>query len=408
MRLEVINASNDQGQSVLFLACLHNHEKVVAELLKQNCDVDYPTNEKHKVPGSTPLMTSANFANKLPMIKLLLDHNANIRHQRKDKEHATNNASHHGNLQIIKEIVARDPGVIEFKGFDGRTPLLSAAQNGYLNVCNYLLTEKNANANAQDENELTALMLAAAKGHIYVVKLLLNHNANIRTQTKCKSHATQDAAAKGHLDVVKEMVARDPGVIEAKGFFGRTPLLTAAQCGHLNVCNYLLTENNANLTAQDEDEQTALTLAAGKGHINVVKFLLDHNANIRTQTKSKSHATQDAAANGHLDVIKEIIERDPGVIELKGFLGRTPLLTAAQRGHLNVCNYLLIEKNANINTQDEEQSTALTLAAEKNHLNVVELLLKNKAKNLKNKWNKSALDLAVENNNEDMIKLLKT
>ena len=306
MRLEVVNASNDQGQSVLFLACVHNHEKVVAELLKQNCDVNYPTNEKHEFPGSTPLTYSAYYANRLPISKLLLHHNANIRHQRKDKSDATGLAALNGNLDVIKEIVARDPGVIEFKGFIGRTPLSTAAQNGYLNVCNYLLTEK-----------------------------------------------------------------------------------------------------NANVSAQDEAESTALTLAAEKGHINVVKLLLDNNANIRHQKKDKSHATDDAAEEGHLDVIKEIVARDPGVIDFKGFVGRTPLLSAAQNGQLNVCNYLLIEKNANVNTQDEEQSTALILAASQNHLNVVELLLKNNAKNLKDKWNRSALDRAVQKNNEDMIKLLK-
>jgi ankyrin repeat protein len=133
---------------------------------------------------------------------------------------------------------------------------------------------------------------------------------------------------------------------------------------------------------------------------------LDHHALIRAQRDNKSHATSDAARNGHLDIVKEIVARDPGVIEIKGFTGRTPLLTAAQNGQLMVCKYLLIEKNANVNAPDDNQSTALILAAGENHTSVVELLLKNSAKNLKNKGKKSAIDHARQKNNVDMIKLL--
>ena len=63
----------------------------------------------------------------------------------------------------------------------------------------------------------------------------------------------------------------------------------------------------------------------------------------------------DTAGKQHIDVVKEIVARDPSIIEIKGFIGRTPLLSAAQNGHLNVCNYLLIETNRNVNAQDEDQ-----------------------------------------------------
>ena len=63
----------------------------------------------------------------------------------------------------------------------------------------------NANVNAQDDDQRTALVLAAELGHIEVVKLLIEHKANIRAQTKTKLHATAVAATKEHLDIVKEL-----------------------------------------------------------------------------------------------------------------------------------------------------------------------------------------------------------
>ena len=66
---------------------------------------------------------------------------------------------------------------------DGWTALMLASDKGHLKVVKLLL-EKGANANAQNNNGETALMVASEKGHLEIVKLLIEKGANINAQHK--------------------------------------------------------------------------------------------------------------------------------------------------------------------------------------------------------------------------------
>ena len=53
-----------------------------------------------------------------------------------------------------------DGDVIDLKGLNGETPLVAASRRGRVDVCKYLLEEKNANVNLKDNNGKTALQHA--------------------------------------------------------------------------------------------------------------------------------------------------------------------------------------------------------------------------------------------------------
>lgn len=67
----------------------------------------------------------------------------------------------------------------------GQTPLHIAAQRGDMSIVRLLLTSKFINVDAQDCWGATPLHLASENGHIEVVKLLVAHNAqlNVRAST---------------------------------------------------------------------------------------------------------------------------------------------------------------------------------------------------------------------------------
>jgi uncharacterized protein len=87
---------------------------------------------------------------------------------------------------------------------------------------------------------------------------------------------------------------------------------------------------------------------------------------------------------------------------------RFPLNYAAMNGNLPVCK-LLIKYGAKIDAQDGAKRTALMDAAWKGQMTVVKFLLANNANpKLRDKWGKSAYELALEKNHKEVASLLSS
>ena len=91
----------------------------------------------------------------------------------------------------------------------------------------------------------------------------------------------------------------------------------------------------------------------------VVKLLLEHNANIKAQDEDRSHAAYLAATKGNIEVLEILVEKDPGVIDFKGYSGTTPLMPASINGHVDVCSYFVTKQKMDVNLQDEDGEKAL-------------------------------------------------
>ena len=137
------------------------------------------------------------------------------------------------------------------------------------------------------------------------------------------------------------------------GFYGCTPLMSAASNGHDEVCQYLITHENANVKAKDEDGV---------------------------------HAAYLAAYNGELYTLKTLVENDGDVIDLRGPAGETPLIAASRCNRADVCKYLVEEKNANVNLKDDDGLNALQYVIDKHPV--------------VHRWRKS--------NNQQIIKILRS
>lgn len=290
----------------------------------------------------------------------------------------------------------------EFK----ESALTLACYKGHLDMVRFLL-EAGADQEHKTDEMHTALMEASMDGHVEVARLLLDSGAQVNMPTDSFESPLTLAACGGHVDLALLLLERGANIEEVNDE-GYTPLMEASREGHEEMAALLLAQG-ANINAQTEETQeTALTLAccggflevadyllkngadielgastplmeaAQEGHIELVRFLLENRANVHAQTQTGDTALTYACENGHTDVA-EVLLQYGAELEHESEGGRTPLMKACRAGHICTIKFL-INKGADVNRQSTSNDhTPLSLACAGGHLAVVELLLKSGA-----------------------------
>ena len=142
--------------------------------------------------------------------------------------------------------------------------LLHAAQSGDLAQVKLSL-KQGANLNwSRIYNKFKPITVAAANGHIDVVKTLIQAGADINPINQ--STPLEAACLRGHIDIVKLLL--EHGAYVDLG----TPLIYATEQGYTEIVRLLLNKGAYTLSRNDE-EQTAFDIAQRKGHQAIVQLL---------------------------------------------------------------------------------------------------------------------------------------
>lgn len=318
-----------------------------------------------------------------------------------------------------------------------------------------LLLDKGVDIDSFNNSGNTPLIVAANRGEIKTIEVLLKHGANINKRKDGDSTALSRGVH--HINVVKLLLdgGADPNIADE---FGKTPLWYAsAYKGNIDIVNLLL-ENGADVTVQaNKYKETLLHISALYGHAELVKLYLekglDVNAsdnrgytplywsissdksefdksNVKTPKKTNNSVTQlliEKGANiddtstkyfpwsGNTALVQQSLEKNIDV-DVRDEFGRTPLHMATTQGNLELAKWL-IEKGANVNAEAStlQRYTPLRYAAFGDSLLVKEdvniqliklLLLKGADPNAKYARNKKALlhDISNSANYRDYYK----
>ncbi|WP_156924614.1 ankyrin repeat domain-containing protein [Burkholderia sp. WSM2230] len=134
---------------------------------------------------------------------LLANPKTNVEIEDKAGENAMMMASLNGDLDFVKQLIAKDAEVNK----KGWAPLHYAAANGHDDIVKLLL-DNSAYVDAGSPNGTTPLMMAARGGHVSTVKLLLDNGADLTVKNQIGMTALDFAKTYKEPDVVEGLTAR--------------------------------------------------------------------------------------------------------------------------------------------------------------------------------------------------------
>ena len=215
-------------------------------------------------------------------------------------------------------------------------------------ACRMLIEEFSDNINAYDFQKMTALHLAAKRGHAHVVEYLLNHKAN--------------------LDV--------------RNAIGQTPLHVAAQAGCLEAAAVLL-RSGADPNSPSDHDLRPIHRVSKRGFHELANLLLKAGADLHlADSFLRESAIHHAAMEGHTEVIRLLMCNAKRSLDDTNIRGETALHMAATNNHPECCRLLLTMgitpkwRSDFLNRKDlRQEETALHRACALGHTEVARLLL---------------------------------
>ncbi|KAE8443486.1 hypothetical protein EG329_001797 [Mollisiaceae sp. DMI_Dod_QoI] len=331
---------------------------------------------------------------------------------------------------------------------DNQSAFNVAADEGHLNIVQMLLLRREVTFNTKNQYDETPLQSVARKGHMDIVKFLIEEGALIHNHLQ-GSRALTGASSAGHFEIAKLLCSKGEVHPDVQDGQGVTPLCDAAKSrdastykeNGLEFAKFLLEKGaNPNLVGQSSGP---LHEAATFGHLEMMKLLLEHGADpmisvggwspMTNAIRYKCPEVVDLLINAKIedqDARKKWLEQslrytcrvddratalkllragaDVDAVEDTGVpKGASPLLIAILNGYVKVAQ-LLIRQKARQDIADEKGRLPLSVAAESGYeLLVRDLIKAGGDKNLKSGENEDTLlMLATANGHENVVRVL--
>ncbi len=303
--MEEMAARKSVGSTVvsgLRSAINSEHDLRLRELLASVAQADIDAEDE--LCGSTALTYAAWFG-KEEIVRLLLDHGADVDLRERSGRTALHWAAWSGYPDMVADLVERG-ATIDMRVF-GWTAMLLAARTWQHRIVLYLV-EHGANVSAKDFHGRTALHWSCIHGDIYLAEELIRLGANVDDRDHCGQTALQWAVAGRHYSIASMLLRRNAKA-RLQASDGSSALHLAAYTGQPDVATLLLNWEqrqegrragweNTCVACVDSDSFTALDMAKLTGNLHVAEILSRQYTNGHTHNDSHSLITNGQWAGG--------------------------------------------------------------------------------------------------------------
>lgn len=240
------------------------------------------------------------------------------------------------------------------------------------------LLYSHVDANERNYAGVTPLSVAAEKGNLTIVKLLVDvGGADVNLPSSFGVTPLIAASAAGHTDVVKFLINNGANSTVTDSM-GKDPLAYAALAENPEMVDILSKKNQTGINLSDGAGMTPLLHAAQKGYTEQAKVLLKNGADPNYRIPSTGLSPLAAAvAEGHDDIVQILLQKykaDPNIPDAQG---RTPLMYAVEHDRDEAVR-LLLKYKADVNATDNNGMTPLMYAAAKGDSGILNRLFRQK------------------------------
>jgi Fem-1 family protein b len=211
---QVYDEENMQKCTLLTIACLNRHENIIHMLLhRYKPDLEITNNilfgdrdKTQQMCSSVTVLWVAAAIDNFPMVKLLVEHGANINHTTKTNSTPLRSACYNGNVDIARYLIANGADIHIAKE-NNDTNLAVSVYRKHLVMATYLVDELGCDVNMCDNDGRSPLYDAVNCGSLELVEFLLNHGArNFRAKSDQMSPLMW-AAEKRRVDLMNAIAS---------------------------------------------------------------------------------------------------------------------------------------------------------------------------------------------------------
>uniref|UniRef100_A0A2I3MDQ6 Ankyrin repeat domain 6 n=1 Tax=Papio anubis TaxID=9555 RepID=A0A2I3MDQ6_PAPAN len=186
-------------------------------------------------------------------------------------------AAYKGQTENVVQLINKGAKVAVTK--HGRTPLHLAANKGHLPVVQILL-KAGCDLDVQDDGDQTALHRATVVGNTEIIAALIHEGCALDRQDKAGNTALHLACQNSHSQSTRVLLLAGSRA-DLKNNAGDTCLHVAARYNHLSIIRLLLSAF-CSVHEKNQAGDTALHIAAALNHKKVAKILLEAGADTTT------------------------------------------------------------------------------------------------------------------------------
>ena len=281
-------------------------------------------------------------------------------------------AARNGHLEAVNLLIEKEGDVLA-TDYRSQIPLHLAAKMGAAEIVERLLKQKSKSAQvkAKNEDEETALHLAARNEHTQVLSILLDADAELEAVSK---KGTALSLALSNTDSKSARLLLEKGAKVTVGEGGQTGMHLVAKAGKPEMTKLVFEKGGKTyLDTLDDEGNPPLYFAIYAKDLASVKYLLDNGANANASDSFSAMYT--AAYYGHVEMVQDFLNRRIDY-KFRDHQGWTALHAAYDSPKIVG---LLLAAGADIDAVDSKGRTTLHMAAYAEQVSTVRLLLENNA-----------------------------